>query len=205
MGGGPEPQPQAPAQPPPPQVAQQQGIAGADTQLGLKRGKELPAKAKQAARSKTKMALGQYQEALQAQVAQPKPAEARAGQPPASQPAMPSGLASLDVDIPQVGMLYRFTSPRGEATITVRAVSRSFTGTLERLGLAALIAVAVWVIYKAVPLLVAPERTLGLVLVVAGVVSLLAGILPGAGLVLIVAGLIIRRRRRIVRGRPASG
>jgi hypothetical protein len=171
--------------------------------------------------------LGQYQEALQAQAAQPKPAEsagvpppqaARSSislggsfgttvQPPATQPAMPSGLASLDLDIPQVGVLYRFTSPRGEATITARAVSQSFTDALERLGLALLIAVVVGLIYKAASLLAESARArspLGLVLIVVGIISLLAGILPGAGLVLIVVGLAVRMRRRVSQDHQAA-
>jgi hypothetical protein len=82
----------------------------------------------------------------------------------------------------------------------VRAVSQSFTDALMRLGLAAIIAVVVWVICKVVPLLTELARTSsipGLVLMIAGIVSLLAGILPVAGLALIVAGLILRRRRRV--------
>lgn len=212
---------QAPAQPPPPQVAQQQVIADiGDALVGRKAWKESSAKGKQAARSKAKDTLGQYQEALQAQAAQQKPAESAGApqleaargpislggsfgttvQPPATQPAMPSGLTSLDVDIPQVGVLYRFTSPRGEATITARAVSQSFTGALKRLGLAVLIAVVVWLIYKAVSLLAGSAKAgspLGLVLIVVGIISLLAGVLPGAGLVLIALGLAARMRRRI--------
>jgi hypothetical protein len=54
--------------------------------------------------------------------------------------ALPVGLASLDVQLPQRGELYLFTKPRGDAQITARAVSRELIGTVSRAILAVALA-----------------------------------------------------------------
>jgi hypothetical protein len=221
-----EPQPQMPAQPPPPQVTgQNAGVAGRSPVVVMP--KQPPAKGQSVARSKAKGKLEEYKDTLQAQANQPAAAQRGellsrdatpdgrfAGssvvatvQPPPMQPPVPAGLASLDVEIPQIGELYRFTSPRGEATITVRAVSRSFTNALKRLAMAAVIAVAVWLIFKVTPRLAesgSRQSTLGLVLMVTGIVCLLTGILPCAAVIPIVAGLVLRLRGRFNRKHPTA-
>jgi len=54
----------------------------------------------------------------------------------------PTGLASLDVEIPTRGAVYNFTVPRGEVEVTARAASRSMLDGLYQLGLV-LVVVAV--------------------------------------------------------------
>ena len=58
--------------------------------------------------------------------------------------ALPQGLASLDVQIPERGTVYRFTTPRGEQQITARAASSRLLEGLGRLGIVAVAAVLLW-------------------------------------------------------------
>jgi hypothetical protein len=62
---------------------------------------------------------------------------------PAQAGLLPAGLASLDVELPRRGVVYRFTTPKGDVEITARAVSRELT---ERTGQAVLAAVIFLVI-----------------------------------------------------------
>ena len=118
-------------------------------------------------------------------------------------PAM-AGLASLDVEIPQDGVEYLFTTPRGKVEITARPVSHWFVSRLWGAG-GLLAAVAVlWTLTR--PALVRGYRAVAgtlwfaVVLIVAGLASLVMGVLPVAGLIaaLVGAGLIARR---LVNGR----
>ncbi|HEY5311334.1 MAG TPA: hypothetical protein VIK18_02400, partial [Pirellulales bacterium] len=67
-----------------------------------------------------------------------------AGPAPATSPldraSRATGLASLDVKIPRRGVVYRFTTPRGEVHVTAQAVSARLTTSLFRLGIVALVA-----------------------------------------------------------------
>lgn len=121
----------------------------------------------------------------------------------ATQPAaLATGLASLDVDIRHRGNVYRFTAPRGEATITVRAISGSTVGTMWRIGTALLLVVLVWLgVRVAWPFLrsALTRSKAGLAIILLGIISLATGILPLAGLLLSVLGVVV-----VVRGRMAA-
>lgn len=213
-----QPPPKAPAvvqAPPPPQVAapltRSAGRGGESTEdpLAVQRA----FKGDKAGGTASKKPLGQYQAALQEQADQQQRAvegEGR-GRPtdergegfgralalvpatqPSTPPAMPSGLTSLDVDIPQMGTLYRFTSPRGDATITIRALSRSTVTTLVRFGLALLAVVGVWLASRVASRLATLPVSRGKVRWIAiavGAASLATGVLPIMGVVLLIAGI----------------
>lgn len=112
-----------------------------------------------------------------------------------------AGLASLDVELPERGRLYRFTTPRGDIAITARSISQ---GTLARLANLAMLAglffvawllsrPAVWPFWKQL----ADSTAIGILLAILGLASLLLGVLPFAGLAAIVAGLLIATRSRL--------
>lgn len=113
----------------------------------------------------------------------------------AGPPTLPSGLTSLDVHIPMRGILYQFTTPRGDVTITARAVSRQFLANLARLAIVFAVIAVLWRGYK----FVLQERfadkygrTISIALIVAGMVSVLTGVLPLAGVLAIIVGLVPR-------------
>ena len=113
----------------------------------------------------------------------------------AGPPTLPSGLTSLDVHIPMRGILYQFTTPRGDVTITARAVSRPFLANLARLAIVFAVIAVLWRGYK----FVLQERfadkygrTISIALIVAGMVSVLTGVLPLAGVLAIIVGLVPR-------------
>jgi hypothetical protein len=115
------------------------------------------------------------------------------------EPQLASGLTSLDVEMPQTGSLYRFTAPRGDATITVRAVSNQSISMAKRLGLTAVVVLLAWALWRfGWPLLerAAAHQKTGLVLAIVGLLSLLTGVLPLAGAVLLVIGLVLRFQGR---------
>ncbi|HOW69243.1 MAG TPA: hypothetical protein PKY77_01480 [Phycisphaerae bacterium] len=212
-------QPQAPAVvqgPPPPQVAAQPTADGKITKSTA----DQPAKGRRfrgggEVGSTGQQALGQYQAALQEQAARQRHSEGEDRQrlpdargfggfggfggsgvmlprPATTQPSLPSGLTSLDVDLPQVGTLYRFTSPRGEATITVRTFSRSSIATLKRLGLALLVVVVVGLTLKLAARLAnsrVSRSTFRRVAIVVGAISMVSGVFPLAGLALLILGI----------------
>jgi len=96
------------------------------------------------------------------------------------------------VDIPQVGTLYRFTSPRGEATISVRAFSQSSIATLERLGVALAIVVVLWLAFRFAsrPAGTRVSRsTVRWVAIAIGVIGLVTGVLPILAVVLLILGI----------------
>ncbi len=105
------------------------------------------------------------------------------------------GLASLSVGLPGFDgsrwVSERFTTPRGELVLRARALSAAALGTLERL-LAALLVVVLAVLVagwcrRALGTARAGRGAAGVVMLV-GLVSLLAGVLPGWGLLALVAG-----------------
>lgn len=112
-----------------------------------------------------------------------------------------AGLASLDVRLPERGKLYRFTTPRGDLEIVARAVP---VVVLHRLlGLAVVLGaiLVLWLLgrEKSRRVWAAIFRSLAfaVVLIVAGLFSVIVGIFPVAGLIALVAGivlLILRRR-----------
>lgn len=113
------------------------------------------------------------------------------------------GLVSLDVELPQRGIEYRFTTPRGDIEITARAVSRRTLTTLRRLGIflaviGAMLAVRRLVRASAVwPL---ASGKVGITLVAIGLTGIVIGVLPNAAVLVIVIGIIVAIRSYLVRG-----
>jgi hypothetical protein len=112
-----------------------------------------------------------------------------------------AGLASLDVQFPERGRLYRFTTPRGDITLAARAVSHS---TLSRLtGLAAvLVAIGfIWLLSRdpsrRLGSQLARSRAFGVFLALLGLLSLISGVLPVAGLLLTAVGIFLAVRSRL--------
>ena len=127
---------------------------------------------------------------------------------------VPTGLASLiDVELPQRGTLYRFSTPRGDVRITARAVSVEFLGSLKRvIGVLIAIGVALWVRRLIVrgTFRGAAGDVLAIALIVLGGAGLMFGVLPIAGLVALAAGVIwkvalsVRRRRAAAQAAGAA-
>jgi len=102
-------------------------------------------------------------------------------------------LASLDVDLPERGVEFMFTTARGEIEITARAVSAPLAGRLEWLlwiigGVIAL-AIVCWLARRIVPWLVGSQLGAGLLLL-AGLLSLLFGLFPVASLTAFAVGIV---------------
>ena len=70
-------------------------------------------------------------------------AEAPAGQ-------LPEGIASLDVQLPKRGTVFRFSTPRGDVKITARAVSRELTDRASQVAVSlAILLVLLWFVNEA--------------------------------------------------------
>jgi hypothetical protein len=126
----------------------------------------------------------------------------------AQQAALPTGLASLDFDVPKRGTLYRFTTPGGDVKITARAASAKLTDGLVR---AMCVLVGAWLVvmiarrakrgsfaWMAGPIGLAIMGCLGAALLVLGFV------LVGLALIVLAIVLAVRLRRR-KRAAPALG
>ena len=115
---------------------------------------------------------------------------------PAIDAGLPAGLASLDVQLPMRGVVYRFTTPGGDVKITARAVPSRL---INRLIQAGLILAVVLVVLGAVRL----RRRLGFhwlagrtgswCLLLVGLLSLC--VFPVIGLAAIVAGIVVKIHR----------
>ncbi len=109
-------------------------------------------------------------------------------------PVAPAGLASLDVEIPRRGVVYRFTTPRGEVEITARAVSRPFMVNIENLVLVLAIALVGWGIYRFVSradFIARYGRSAAVTLVVLGAISVVVGVLPVIALLACIGGITL--------------
>lgn len=110
-----------------------------------------------------------------------------------------AGLASLDVAIPMDGVEFLFTTPRGKVEITARPVSHSLVARLWGVGGLIGAAVVLWIVTR--PGLVRIYRTVAstlvfaILLIVAGLASVVLGVLPLGGLIaaIVGAGLIVQR------------
>jgi hypothetical protein len=110
-------------------------------------------------------------------------------------------LASLDVDLPERGQEFLFTTPRGDIAITAQAISAPLVDRGQRL---LVLAIGVVVLLVAGKLLcwiatrVRQSLLLYVLLLLLGLFSLLGGLFPIAGLLLLIASTlqIIRRARR---------
>lgn len=116
-------------------------------------------------------------------------------------------LASLDVDLPERGVEFKFTTVRGKMEISARAISAPLAERLEWLlwvavGVVAL-AIVYWLARRITPWLVGTQVGAGLVFL-AGLFALLLGIFWVASLIVFVVGIVqlirlsiaSRRRRR---------
>jgi autotransporter-associated beta strand protein len=114
-----------------------------------------------------------------------------------SGPTAPAGLASLDFELPTDNSLYelfRFTTPRGDAELSARTVSNSTLVRLELLLGIVAAGLAVWAAFALIRrgVLRGFCHPLGaVVLIVAGLVSLIANVLPYAGLLALLAGIVL--------------
>ena len=120
---------------------------------------------------------------------------------------LPAGMASLDVQLPLRGRVYRFTTPRGDVEVTASAASRPLIEGLERLGGVAALVVVVLAARRLVrgrSFSIQTQSTISTVLVVLGVLGMLVGILPVAGLIMTVIGVIMKIHLFRVRRRPAA-
>jgi len=112
---------------------------------------------------------------------------------------LPAGLASLDVELPMRGVVYRFTTPGGDAEITARALPNKLVDNATR---AAGIVAAILVVLARVARRGGFRWLVGRAgcwcLIVIGLILLL--ILPVIGLVALVSGIAITVRRAAARG-----
>jgi hypothetical protein len=116
---------------------------------------------------------------------------------PTSGVATPASLASLDVELPPLRSGYRevlFTTPRGEVEITARAVSEETRHRATRLAAVLVVALLVWLAVRGVstfgPQLLT-SRVTALVLILAGLLSLITAALPLVGLAALLGGIAL--------------
>lgn len=114
----------------------------------------------------------------------------------AAEAALAGGLASLDVELPMRGVVYRFSTPQGDIAITARAASRRLTTGLVQTAAIVVLALLILGAVKvarggAFAWLVG--RTSAWVLLAVGLVTLC--VLPVPGFIAMLAGLTILARR----------
>jgi hypothetical protein len=113
-------------------------------------------------------------------------------------PPTAAGLASLDFNLPAHGELYRFTIPRGEATITAQAFSSDLLRRLIVLAIVVVVAIAAWLVVRRVRMAHfawLATRSGSTLLVCLGLLGLITGLLPWAGLAAILIGGILKVHR----------
>ncbi len=118
---------------------------------------------------------------------------------------VPAGLASLDVEVPLRGTVYRFTTPRGDIKISTRAISRPLLANLELLGITALTVLVIAFVYRWVRrncFLETRCRPLTTAMIIVGLLSIATGMMPVAGLALAIGGLIWKIQVRSLRPAP---
>jgi hypothetical protein len=131
---------------------------------------------------------------------------AGAGESAETEPA-PTGLASLDVELPLRGTVYRFTTPRGDVDIRATAVSQPLIDGLVRLGAVAGLVVIVLVVRRLArrgSLGLAAQRTASTVLIVLGIAGAFCGVFPIAGVVVFFAGIGMKIWLRFARRKAAA-
>jgi len=120
--------------------------------------------------------------------------------------AVETHYASLDVELPQRGREYLFTTPRGDIEITARAVSEPLVGRLIRL-LALAVASVVLIVLLRVLARVLPalhrNRWIVAAVLLVGLMALVLGIFPILGLAALIYGLVQLIRLQIARRRTA--
>ena len=109
----------------------------------------------------------------------------------------PGSLASLDVELPQRGVEYLFTTPRGEVEITAQAIAHPLLERLTRAGWVLAAMLLFFAAYKLVGRVGTPlctSRASAIVLMFAGMLSLVTCMFPIAGLVALALGIILAAR-----------
>ncbi len=112
-----------------------------------------------------------------------------------------TGLASLDVTLPERGVEYLFTMPRGDIQISARSVNadqvqRVFGLMLILVGIAVLM--VAFRIARALVIRIG-DRTRGILLLLLGGISVLVGIFPVLGIMAIIAGVIMLIRAALTK------
>ncbi len=132
-----------------------------------------------------------------------------AGEAAAAEEA-PGGLASLDVELPRRGRLFRFTMPMPPEDVAIEATAAS-AGTIEGAERAAGVAVLVLVLLAVRRWLrgrsfgVRAQSVTAIVLIVLGVVGAFVGLFPLAGVLAVLVGLGMQIRLFFARrSRPAA-
>jgi hypothetical protein len=107
----------------------------------------------------------------------------------------PTGLASLDIAIPQRGNAFLFTMPRGDIEITAVPASRDLLFRLTKLGIIAALIAAGVILYRIFSQLSVRQATgtfaFAILLMLVGFMSLLANVLPYFGGILFLVGLVL--------------
>ena len=121
---------------------------------------------------------------------------------------MPAGLASLDVQLPQRGRLYRFTTLEKKIGITARSASLPLIEGAERVAGVAVLLVAIalvrrWLRGRSFDL--RTQSVFSTVLIVLGVIGVALGIFPVAGLLALAVGIGMKIKLFYARRRPAAG
>lgn len=116
------------------------------------------------------------------------------------------GLASLDVQLPERGQLYQFTTPRGEISVAANSISVNVLSRLMRLGFVLGLVAIGWVLTRPRSLQewrkLLESTPVGVALIIVGFASLLGGILPLAGLLTMLSGIAVIVRSRSSRAIP---
>lgn len=124
---------------------------------------------------------------------------------PSTSPSHPTGLAGLDVDLPEPDPLYwsafRFSSPGAANALTAYSISHQAIQGWQRVGLAiAAILIAWWIARVARGQRLSPTQRFSIcnITIILGAVGLLFGFLPFASLALIFAAFLTKSRSRYV-------
>jgi hypothetical protein len=123
-------------------------------------------------------------------------------------PTVGLGLVSLDVALPQRGIEYRFTTPRGDIEITARAVARRTVTTLWRLGIFLAVVGAMLAVRRLVrdrEAWTLESGKVGVTLVAIGLTGIVGGVLPNAAVIVIVIGIIVTIRAYLARRADLAG
>jgi hypothetical protein len=111
-----------------------------------------------------------------------------------------AGLASLDVQLPERGRLYQFTTPRGETAVSANSISLNVLSRLLRLACVLAVAALAWALSRERARQTAQRflasRVFGVAIILLGFASVLTGMLPIAGLLAVIAGVVIIVRQR---------
>jgi hypothetical protein len=94
---------------------------------------------------------------------------------------------------------HTFSTPRGDVSITARAVAQDSLATLWRVGILAVVAVVAFVVWRVAPRGRRRPATLvrlSSILLFTGLLGLLLGVLPVAGALLMGFALVLRWRAR---------